>query len=373
MNKEIMKKAIELRHELHRHPELSMQERHTKAYLMRFLAENTGFEPVDCGNWFYAVYRAGEGRKNIAFRADFDAVPVNEPAQFVPYASENPGVAHKCGHDGHSACLMALAMELSKHGADCNVFFVFQHAEETGQGAIECVDFIKNNNIQEVYAFHNLPGVPQKAVFAPYGVAQCCSKGVKIAFKGKRSHACYPENGINPAYAIADIVKAVPSLISPDKYKGMVLATIIYIDVGEHAFGTSAGEGEIALTIRGEFEEEMNLLQTELESLSMAKAEEYGLQINIDYEDEFPETRNSDTAVDKVRGCAKKLGIPLVEAERLRASEDFGYFTKVTEGAMFYVGSGECAAPLHTIEYDFPDDIMETAVDMFMQLITESK
>ncbi len=149
MNEKNLELAVKLRHELHRNPELSNHETWTKRRLIDFLKTHTKLEIVDRGLWFYAVYRAGEGKRNIAFRADFDAIPMQESID-IPHASQNPGVSHKCGHDGHSAALAAFALEIDQLGADKNVFFLFQHAEETGDGAAQCAVFIKENGIHEI-------------------------------------------------------------------------------------------------------------------------------------------------------------------------------------------------------------------------------
>lgn len=113
MKKENLEKILTLRHDLHRHPELSMEESWTRGHLMDFLREHTrNLEIVDQGRWFYALYRAPSPRGTIAFRADFDALPIEEDRPDLPYASTVPGVAHKCGHDGHAATLAGLALEV---------------------------------------------------------------------------------------------------------------------------------------------------------------------------------------------------------------------------------------------------------------------
>lgn len=366
-----LKLAVKLRHELHSHPELSMHEEWTKARLMEFLRRHTSLELVDRGRWFYAVHRAGDGKPSIAFRADMDAVPVDEAADLVPYASQCPGAGHKCGHDGHSAALAALGLELERTDVNKNVFLLFQHAEEIGLGAEECAGFLKENGISEIYAFHNLPGVSLGAVAVPEGVAQPASVGMILRFSGVKSHASYPENGRNPAFAIGEILTQIPGLIQPERWRGMTLATVIQVDVGERAFGTSAGYGELLLTIRGEFEEEMDQLRGELEALALEKAAQYGLDCSFGYEDPFPETYNHPEAAAKVRRAAQRLGIPVEEMNELfRASEDFGHYTKQIPGAIFYLGDGD-HAPLHTKEFDFPDQLIEPAVELFLQLARE--
>jgi metal-dependent amidase/aminoacylase/carboxypeptidase family protein len=192
MKKENLQKAIALRRELHRHPELSGGEEWTREHLKEFLRRNTSLRIVDKGRWFYAWYDpadredgrgdrrddgcedysdegSGHGtpptkkqpgpRSGIAFRADFDALPIQDDID-ADYKSVNEGIGHKCGHDGHAATLAALALEVDADGAERDVFFLFQHAEETGEGAKECLEIFREHGIGEIYAYHNMPGIP---------------------------------------------------------------------------------------------------------------------------------------------------------------------------------------------------------------------
>ncbi len=374
MNESIREKAIQLRHKLHQYPELSMQEHYTKELLMDFLRENTSLRIVDRGRWFYAVYDRGEGEKNIAFRADFDAVPVGEDKELVPYYSRNEGVGHKCGHDGHSAALAAFGMMLDQFGARQNVYLLFQHAEETGQGAAECLTFLEENHIDEIYAVHNMPGLREQSVAVSSGVVQYASTGMTLEFHGQKSHACYPEDGINPAYGISELVLALEPLRREQNYKGLTMITIIGIEVGEEAFGTSAGDGRLLLTVRGEHEEELKDLLRRIEVLAASKASEYQMQWSVTYEDEFADCFNHESAAAKVRRAAKASGIPVENLkEPFRASEDFGRFTKAVPGAIFYVGDGENYPALHTPQFDFPDENLEVIVRMYMAILAEDE
>lgn len=361
--------AVALRHELHQHPELSMHETWTKAHLMDFLRQHTQLELVDRGRWFYALCRGTGGGPAIAFRADFDAVPVDEPKDLVPYGSQCPGVGHKCGHDGHSATLAALALELDRRRPRRDVYLVFQHAEETGQGGGECAQLLQERDIAEIYAYHNMPGFSRGAVTVPEGVAQFASTGMILRFTGVKSHASYPEDGRNPAFAIAELVTALAQLTQPGRWRGMALITVIQVNVGERAFGTSAGYGELLLTVRGELEEELAALLEQLKALAAEKAQAHGLTLAVDYEDPFPETYNHPQAAEKVRRAARRLGLAVEEMrEPFRASEDFGHYTKVIPGAIFYLGNGD-SAPLHTPDFDFPDEHIPRAVDIFLELV----
>ncbi len=370
MNKEILDKALALRHELHRHPELSGEEVETKKRIKSFLEENTNLEIVDKGTWLYGKYTAAkQPAKSIAFRADFDAIKVMEDDS-LPYASVNKGVSHKCGHDGHTAALAAFAMEVEECGCDCNVYFIFQHGEETGIGARVCAELIEEKQIEEVYGVHNWPGAPLGSLGIRDGVINCASKGMEILLIGKSAHASQPENGINPARAIGKTVLALEELADSTQYEGLILATVIQVDIGERAFGVAAHKGRLLLTIRGQYERELERLQREIESFVKAEADLEGLDYQFLFYDEFPETCNHETAVEKIRAIATERNWPLNEmAEPIRSSEDFGYFLKKAPGALIWLGAGESWPPIHSETFDYNDQLIQKTVDLFRELV----
>jgi amidohydrolase len=337
--------------------------------LLEFLKANTKLGIVDKGNWFYAIYRAGADKRNIAFRADFDGLPMDEFIE-LPWGSQIPGKAHKCGHDGHSATLAGFTLEMDQVGADKNIFFLFQPAEETGDGAKQCVDFIKEHRIDEIYGYHNMSGIPYKTIGIMDGTIMCASKGMTIHLEGAPTHASQPEKGINPSFAIGHILEAIPEFISPEKNKGLVLCTVVQMDAGEKAFGIAASKGDLRMTIRALYEEELDRLQENLENFAEAQAEEYGLKVSFQYNDEFPETFNHKESADKIRLAARAKRMELVELkEAFRGSEDFGHYTKLTKGAFCFIGNGENSPHIHTNEYDFRDELIESGVELFMGLV----
>lgn len=371
MNSENLKKAVQLRHELHMHPELSNQESWTKQHLIAFLREHAQeLEIHDMGRWFYAAYRSGGNQPGIALRADFDAVPVADCCD-VPWKSAFEGIGHKCGHDGHSACLAATALEVCCVKPKKDVFFLFQHAEETGDGARECTALFDRESVGEIFGLHNRPGVPIGSVQIMDGTFYCASMGLMIHYTGKPSHASMPELGINPAFAIAEIISSLSTFTVPEEHEGLVLATIIQVSVGERAFGIQASTGDLLLTIRAQYDHELELLRSGLERMAMEKAAEHGLHCEVSYADVFPETAGTPEEVEKVRRVCAKLGIPCRELdEPFRSSEDFGWYTKAIPGAFFELGSGD-TGNLHTETMDFPDAAIPTAVAVYLALITE--
>ncbi|MDR0719884.1 MAG: amidohydrolase [Treponema sp.] len=371
MEKRHLDLAVALRHELHQHPELAYQELWTKERLISFLHHHSSLEVVDRGHWFYAQYRAGKDRPNIAFRADFDALPIDETIS-LPYGSRIPGVAHKCGHDGHSACLAGFALDVNDHGADKNIYFVFQHAEETVQGGFECALLMEEEHIAEVFAYHNVPGMPVHSIAVADDIASCGSTGMIITLTGIPAHASQPEDGRNPCFAIAEIINSIPAFTDPAGYRGLVLCTIIRIDAGKEAFGMSASEGRLLLTIRSQFDIELEELRKRIEEKTREKAEHYGLKYGFDFRDSVPALHNHRESAAKVRGAARRLGLSTLEVDGpARGSEDFAWYTKRTRGAMFWVGAGEERSPIHSPEFDFNDEIIPTVVDLYRALADE--
>ncbi|MDO4329104.1 MAG: M20 family metallopeptidase [Lachnospiraceae bacterium] len=374
MNQEHLKKITTLRHQLHAHPELSMQEKETKTRLMAFLKENTKLELVDCGYWFYACYHCGrKSAEKIAFRADFDALPMEESIA-LSYASQNPGVSHKCGHDGHSAALAGMALELDEKGAGKDIYLIFQHGEEIGGGGEECARLIKEKGISQVYAFHNTSGYPEGSIILRKGTAQCASKGLTVCFQGVPSHASHPEEGRNPAQAVSKLALAIEKAVETTiEDRKIVLGTIVQIAVGSKNFGISASYGEISVTLRAERAQDMVHLEQQIRKAAEELARADDLTLSFEERDIFPDTVNDSACVEAVRRAAKESGFPVIDMPQpFRASEDFGYYLKQCPGAIFYIGNGEDYAPIHTSGFDFNDMLLETAVTMFWKLAGEA-
>jgi metal-dependent amidase/aminoacylase/carboxypeptidase family protein len=386
-------KIRDLRHILHAHPERSGQERETKRRLMDFLRENTSLQLADRGKWFSARFtpREGSALPPVAFRADMDALPVPETID-LPYGSTVPDTAHKCGHDGHSACLAALGLLLERDPhIRRTVVLIFQSAEETGKGGRACADFVREAGIGEVYAFHNLSGYPENAVMVRDTLSQCASRGLTFRFIGKKCHAGQPEDGRNPGPALARmetfaeqlapgrenlsaVSRGNPSAGADRSASGgnedaVRMITLIGMSIGSRDFGISPGEGEISFTLRAGREEEM----AEMEASLRGKAEElcaiYGLSFTMSVADPFPATVNDPRCAEKVRAAASSLGLSVVPMENpWRPSEDFGWYLKACPGAIFYVGNGKTWPAPHEPEYDFNDRILGAAPAVFLKL-----
>ncbi|WP_296398770.1 M20 family metallopeptidase [Acidaminococcus timonensis] len=362
-----------LRHTLHAHPELSGEETETKKRLMDFIQQHTHLKVVDRGRWFYALYEPKEqnGQPPIGFRADMDALPMPE-ARDLSYGSTASCVAHKCGHDGHSSALAALALLLEKDKAIHRpVYLIFQSAEETGKGGKACADFVKEAGLGEVYAFHNLSGYPENAVMVRDGLTQCTSKGLTFRLVGKRAHAGTPEEGNSPAPDLAKLTLFARDLVpkrSADSDKTLLL-TLVGLNVGGKDFGIAPRDGEVSFTLRADEEDDLAALERQLRQEAAWLAEADGLQLTVTEADPFPATVNHPECAERVRQAARDLGLQLAPMEKpWRPSEDFGWYLKVCPGAMFYVGNGETWPAPHHPQYDFNDRILATPAKVFLRL-----
>lgn len=366
---DIEQKLRELRRRLHDIPERSGGEVQTKAELIRFLKANTALDIVDRGGWFYATPADGspaapaEGTSStpadgspaglgVAIRADMDAVT---GADGKPY--------HGCGHDGHCAVLAGCALlydALRREGKalDKSVYFLFQPEEETGAGAQKCRELFDLERIGAIYGMHNIPGQPAATPLLIRGVFACASRGLTLNFAGRQSHAAYPEDGINPAFAIAELISGWEQLTRADRYSGLTLATIVNVRVGTRAFGVSAGDGELSVTLRAHNGSDLDALEAALIARARELCFKQGLTLDWQRFDVFPETRNDDALYERAASALDAAGIRYKQLdEPFRWSEDFGVYQKERPGLFLGVGAGEDAAPLHTPQYEWNDGI----------------
>ncbi len=353
-----MKLIVKLRKELHNIPEKSMHEVSTKQTLMRFIEQHTqSLVIVDRNQWFYVVKEGKKHENPIAFRADYDAVTCTDGFP-----------RHLCGHDGHSAVLAGFSLWLDTAQLERDVYLIFQPGEENGKGAAICASLIEEKNIGEIYGFHNLPGYSCGEVVLLQGTFACASTGLEIKFLGKQAHAAYPENGKNPANAIAAVIQSMNEIIC-EKHKGIVLGTVIGIEAGSRSYGVSAGEGTLRLTLRAEYQEEYDALVAAIEDRAKMLARTQGLSVEILRVEEFPATVNHQDCVDKIRKIANQLNKKVTDAkEPFRWSEDFGCYLQKTRGAFMGIGCGVNHPALHTIEYEFNDEIIKSVIELYREI-----
>ncbi len=367
-------KIVNLRHELHKYPELSDNEFITAERIINFLSHHNPSELIRGigGNGIACIFKGQEDGPSILFRCDMDALPIDEINDFE-YKSTEKSVSHKCGHDGHMAIIAGLADVFSKNlPPKGQVVLLFQPSEENGQGAYRIVndEKFKKLKIDYVFALHNLPGFKKGSILLRDDTFAAASKGMIVKLTGKTSHAGEPENGNSPALAMADIVRELTLLPKRENvFSDFTLATVIHARLGEVAFGTTPGYAEVMTTLRTYTNSDMELLTKLAEKIATKNAKKGKLKCEISFVEEFPATVNNSKLVKYIEEVANLNQINYEYLKNpFRWSEDFAHFTMQHPGALFGLGSGIDHPQLHNSDYDFPDEIIETGVKMFHEI-----
>jgi metal-dependent amidase/aminoacylase/carboxypeptidase family protein len=256
--------------------------------------------------------------------------------------------------------------------SDCRpkkaVYLIFQPAEEIGEGAKLCRQLLKEEGIAEIYGFHNIPSFPRGSVLVREGTFACASTGLELTWTGEPSHAAYPENGKNPAAAVAQLILWIRERLKMS-HEGVLLCTVIGAEIGSSAYGVSAGEAVLRLTVRGENPEEFDRLLTEIREEADRLADGDGMQLSAREIERFPATVNASYGILRVREAALQADHAVIDLKQpMRWSEDFGYYLEEAGGAFFGIGDGEEYPQLHTQQYSFPDEILPDALAMFAAL-----
>lgn len=362
----------QIRRELHQHPELSGHEARTARFVEDKLQ---AFHPTKVirhvgGHGLLVEYFFSEDGPTVLFRADMDAVAVQEPDD-IPHHSQTPGVAHKCGHDGHTTILLRFARMLSERPLPKGrVLLLFQPAEENGSGSKAVLDtkVLDYYKIDKAFALHNIPGYPASAVLCKEDSFTCAVVSVSITLTGKTSHAAEPQKGISPIPATLNIVDELlrwnNTDIQSDDY---FLSTIVEIHVGEEAYGVSAGNSVIRATLRAKTDKLLHQHAQQLKELVATECKRPpDLQHEMEWLEPFSANENDPQSVGMIKNAALRNNLPYIELQTpFSWGEDFGLFTQQYKGAIFGLGSGENCAPLHSPQYDFPDEVIETGATLF--------
>ena len=368
--------TIQLRHRLHAHPELSDQEAWTSAFVVEQL-QKIGVSKIHTGFSQHSILAEIDGQnadKTLLFRCELDALPIQEANHFAHRSTQN-GISHKCGHDGHTATMLAFAQKLLENPLkNGKILLFFQSAEETGAGAAAAMaaGIFKQFPIDYAFAYHNLPSFPIGSVLCKKGIFTPSVESFNLMLIGKNCHASQPANGINPALAIAEFINFMNSFHQAYKSKtDYFVVTPIHIQMGEKAYGMSAGYAEIGYTIRTWDSAVLEQHKEKIKENIAIICQNQGLSFKIDWFEAFKSNNNDAQAYEQIKSAATKNGLTFIEREQpFDFGEDFGLFTDVYKGAMFGIGSGENCPALHTVDYDFPDELIEIGSNVFLAIAT---
>jgi hippurate hydrolase len=381
---------VALRHDLHRHPELGLQEFRTSELLASQL-QSWGYSVTRglATTGLVAQLRRGSGSKRLGLRADMDALPIHE-ANDLAHCSVHAGVMHACGHDGHSAMLMAAAQYIA-HEVEFSgtLNLIFQPAEEHPGGAKIMIEegLFERFPCDAIFAAHNMPGVPAGQLVFIEGPAMASSDDVTITLTGVGGHGAMPHRAQDPIVAAAAIVMTLQTIVSRNVDPQHTAVITVGSLIAGKANNVIPASARLELSVRSLDREVRELLQERITTLVTAQAQSLGVLAHIDYKRDYPVLVNTHAETE----LARQVGTELLGAERvtrqgrpLTGSEDFAFMLEHCPGSYFMIGNGAGegtgegtgdsatahACMVHNPGYDFNDDILPVGA-AFWALLTQ--
>jgi len=368
------------RHDLHRHPELGFDEHRTSGRVAELL-ESFGLE-VHRGvgrTGVVGVLQRGNGTASIGLRADMDALPIREANGFG-HRSQNEGVMHACGHDGHTTMLLGAARHLAEKGNfSGRAVFVFQPAEEHGKGgpAMIADGLFERFPVDAVYGIHNMPGMPAGHFALRTGAMMASEALFEIRIQGQGGHAAMPHHGADALVVGAEIVTALQTIVSrklnPGQ-NGVVSVTDFKTDGQRNVLpGRAVLSGDaraLSREVNARIEEKMRRI---VEGVCLA----HGVAAEVSYDTVFEVTVNAPGPAARAAEAATALaGAAAVNADcaPILGSEDFAHMALARPGCFLFLGNGTEGAharPLHSANYDFNDDILAAGSSFWVRLVEQ--
>ena len=395
LNDSILSQAAalaQIRRDIHAHPELCFEEVRTADLVAQKLTE-WGI-PMHRGMGKTGVVGIVHGRdggacgRGIGLRADMDALPMQEFNTFS-HASQHTGKMHACGHDGHTAMLLAAAQHLAKHrNFDGTIYLIFQPAEEGGGGAREMITdgLFERFPMEAVFGMHNWPGFAAGTFAVSPGPVMASSNEFKITIRGKGGHAALPHNTVDPVPIACQMVQAFQTIITRNKKPvdaGVISVTMIH--TGE-ATNVVPDTCEIQGTVRTFTLEVLDLIEERMRDIARHTCAAFGATCEFEFDRNYPPTVNSPAEAAFAREVMQEIvGVDQVlPQEPTMGAEDFAYMLQAKPGAYCFIGngngahrgkyegSGHDAGPctLHNARYDFNDDLIPLGGTYWVELAT---
>ena len=369
---------ISVRRDIHSEPELAFEEFRTADLVAERLT-----------SFGYTVHRGlggtgvvgqlvrGDGGKRLGLRADMDALPIIEANNFG-YASKRRGVMHACGHDGHTAMLLAAAKYLAASGRFSGTLnLIFQPAEEGKGGAKRMMDegLFEQFPCDAIFAMHNMPGLPQGHFAVRPGSTMASADNVTITLHGYGGHGAMPHRAQDPLVAAASLVMALQTIVSRNvdpQQTAVVTVGALHAGVANNVIPQTA---TLELSVRALDPAVRNLLEARIRAIATAQAESFGVRAEITYQRGYPVLVNTAAEAEFACGVARDLvGDGRVEwnAAAVTGSEDFAFMLEKLPGCYFFIGNGDGdsagACMVHNPGYNFNDDNIGVGSAMWVAL-----
>jgi amidohydrolase len=373
-----------IRRDIHAHPELCFQEQRTADVIAKALTD-WGI-PIHRGmgtTGVVGIIKKGTSSRAVGLRADIDALPMTERNTFA-HASQHPGKMHACGHDGHTAMLLAAARHLVRDAEfDGTVVLVFQPAEEGGGGAREMIKdgLFERFPMEAIFGAHNWPGMKVGQFAVKAGPVFASSNEFKITVRGKGAHGAMPHLGVDPVPAACQMVQAFQTIISRNKRPidtGVISVTMIH--TGE-ATNVIPDHCVMEGTVRTFSVDVLDLIERRMREVAQHTAAAFECTAEFTFSRNYPPTINHPAETEFARGVMAEIvgSDNVLEFEPTMGAEDFSYFLQHKPGCYVLIGNGDGShrasghglgpCMLHNPSYDFNDDLIPLGATLWVRLV----
>ena len=372
---------IDLRRDIHRHPELAFQERRTAALVAAQLGA-WGYEVSTGlgGTGVVGQLRRGTSSRSIGLRADMDALPIAE-ATGAAWASCEHGVMHACGHDGHTAMLLAAARHLAEQGRfDGTLNLIFQPAEEGGGGALKMMadGLFERFPCEAIFAMHNMPGFPQGQLLFRSGPTMASSDYATVTLHGVGGHGAMPHKATDPLVAAASLVLALQTIVSRnvDPMQPAVV-TVGALHAGE-ANNVIPASARLEISLRALDPQVRRDMEDRIKTLIELQARSFGVRAEIDWRPGYAVLVNDSEQTGRALAVAQRH-FPaeqiVADGPMLTGSEDFAFMLERVPGCYLFIGNGADGEPgacmVHNPAYDFNDQNIAPGAAYWIALVNE--
>ncbi|GDX56124.1 hydrolase [Comamonadaceae bacterium] len=372
-----------IRRDIHAHPELCFEEVRTADLVAAKLTE-WGI-PIHRGlgtTGVVGIVKNGTSHRAIGLRADMDALPMQEFNTFS-HASQNKGKMHACGHDGHTAMLLAAAQHFAKQRLfDGTVYLIFQPAEEGGGGAREMIKdgLFEQFPMDAVFGMHNWPGTEVGKFAVSPGPVMASSNEFKVVIRGKGAHAALPHNGLDPVPVACQMVQAFQTIITRNKKPidaGVISVTMIHAGEATNVIPNSC---ELRGTVRTFSVEVLDMIEARMRQIAEHTCAAFGLSCEFEFVRNYPPTVNSAKEAEFARAVMASIVGPdnVLQQEPTMGAEDFSFMLQAKPGCYNFIANGDGShrdidhgggpCMLHNPSYDFNDDLIPLGATYWVRL-----
>jgi amidohydrolase len=379
---ELFPEMVEIRRRIHRRPELGMREVET-AELVASQLEKAGLEVRRGvgGTGVVGLLQVPSPRREgaLLLRADMDALPIQEENPHLDFASEVPGVMHACGHDGHTAILLAAARVAAARREQLpgHVKFVFQPAEEGPGGALPMIrdGVLEDPPVSAAVALHLDSDQPVGSVGVKAGPMMAAADEFCMKVVGKGGHGAYPHQAVDAIVAASHLVVALQTLVSRNTDPNAAAVVSIGTFKAGHNFNIIAEEAELTGTLRTFEPAIRDHLKTRLHDLSQSITSAMGARCEFQFKDGYPPVVNDERMTAMlVEVASELLGKDHVTTDLVSmGGEDMAYFLQEVPGVFFFLGAGNpdkgIVHPHHSPHFDFDEEAMPLGVELLLRMV----